>query len=208
MAGHAAALLSGRFASTGGWRIERYAEIGGCKTSSHMNPVILDAAMLQDPDRTPANACVMNMPANPKPCGYCPYDYGAEPGDEETESAAKAQYEAAMAPYNAITGTFTAGPYVYVRLRRIAGKPEPIFAWSLAPTPQRPIECGEPVPENWDPGEPPTPSLFRLPLPKLEPGAMADIWVKPVHEGYGYGVVAGGLEYVVSPREEPQCCCD
>jgi hypothetical protein len=208
MAGHAAAILSGRFASTGGWRIERYAEIGGCKTGGHMNSVILDAATLQDPDRAPANACVVNMPANPKPCGYCPYDYGVDPGDEEKENAAKEQYEAEMAPYNALKNAFPQGPYVYVRLRRLSGKPEPVYAWSLAPAPQRPIGCGEPEPENWDPGEPPTPSRSRLAIPKLEPGATVDIWVKPPQEGYGYGVVAGGIEKVAGPTDEPQCCCD
>jgi hypothetical protein len=208
MAGHAAAILSGRFASTGGWRIERHAEVGGCKTGGHRDTVILDAAMLQDPARAPANACVMNVPANPKPCGYCPYDYGADPGDDEKEKAAQQQYEAEMAPYNALKNAFPQGPYVYVRLRRLSGAPEPVYAWSLAPTPQRPIGCGEPAPEDWDPGEPPKPSRSRLAIPKLQPGATVDIWVKPPEEGYGYGVVVGAIERVVAPTQEPQCCCD
>ncbi|MFL5346132.1 MAG: hypothetical protein ACJ8AT_15190 [Hyalangium sp.] len=208
MAGHAAEILSGRFASTGGWRIERYDELGGCKSDDHQGTVILDAATLKAPQRAAANTCVVNIPANPKPCGYCPYEYGGDPGDGEKERAAQQQYEADMAPYNAFKEAFPQGPYVHLLLRRLPGKPEPVFAWSLAPTPQRPIGCGEPAPENWDPGEPPTPSRFLLAIPKLEPGAMVDIWVKPPQEGYGYGVAVGGIENGVDPTPEPQCCCD
>lgn len=207
VAGAAAQLLGGRLGAVPGWRVEQVDEVDGCRSNELLNAQLLDATTLKDPARVPANSCVVNAPENPAPCGFCPYDYGAEPG-EASEKAAQAKHEARVAPYERLRSAFPHGPYLRLRLRRLAGTPAPVMRWALAPVPQRPIECGEPVPEGWSPGEPPRPALKAIALPMTKPGETIEVWEGQAQERYGYGVHVGEVQLEVAPQPEPQCCCD